>query len=465
MSEFTAPPEKRSRLDFDGSHSFDEILELFSSEINKGPKRLVSVKPEKIEHTSGDSYKDGEEELRNILLSQLDSLRTLFSSILTQKESDYIQLDLEHGATLEMLDEHRASNEEAKRELEKNRKEMFQSKKKTRQLEEELEKMKAELDQSKTLIELKNEKLTRAETVLMEYVPIANKNKEKINKLEKELKQVKLELKDKTEKLNKCEPILRETAAKIQLAKQSEVELAMVKEKYQTLTEMLKKKETEKGDQDQTLLRENVLMKTTIRAREAEIEKLKQKAEKSKKNFFVLNDDETNNLSVELSDKCEEVKRLNEENAEMITVLNSKEMEIKNMKSIIIQSENHISKLNCDYDKLKVDFKKHFQELNRRFENLNKSKSKSFEKQTKVMTHPRKSQQLSEEASPQLTAPALLSQQYPNINNFNKISKLKDNIQTKLSQEAGPFTSLAQSFEHSSLQTSPHMGPLPDLVS
>ena len=363
-----------------------------------------------------------------------------------------------------MLEEHRASNEEAKRELEKNRREILQSKQHKTQLEEQLENVKTELDQAKSLIELKNEKLTRAETVLKEYVPIANRNKEKISKLEKELKQVKLELKDKTEKLNKCEPILRETAAKIQLAKQSDEELKMVKEKNQALTELLKKRELEKGDQGQTLLRENVLMKTTIRAREAEIEKLKQKAEKSKKNFFVLNNDESNDLSVELSDKCEEVKRLNEENAEMISVLNSKELEIKDMKSKIIQSETRIQRLNCDNDNLKIDFKKHFRELNRKVELHIKSKqSTSFENSsTKFLD---KSQPLSDEASPSVTAQVPMTQQYPNINSFNKIS-LKDlNIQSNIVPPISPLTSITHPSQSASLQTSPHMGPLPDLVS
>ena len=474
MSDFTSPPEKRTRLDFDSGHSFDEILELFSNEIHKGPKRLVSVKPEKIEHTSNESNSEEEETVRNNLLSQLDSLKALFSRILSQKESDYIQLDLEHSATLEMLEEHRASNEEAKRELEKNRREILQCKQQKTQLEEQLksvktefESVKTELDQAKSLIELKNEKLTRAETVLKEYVPIANRNKEKIFKLEKDLKQerelkkeYKLELKDKTEKLNKCEPILRETAAKIQLAKQSDEELKMLKEKNQALTELLKKRELEKGDQDQTLLRENVLMKTTIRAREAEIEKLKQKAEKSKKNFFVLNNDESNDLSVELSDKCEEVKRLNEENAEMISVLNSKEMEIKDMKSKIIQSETTIQRLNCDNDKLKFDFKKHFRELNRKVELHIKSKqSTSFENSSKNFSD--KSQPLSEEASPSVNPQVPVTQQYPNINSFNKIS-LKD---LNFTSSKSPFPSITHPPEPLSLQTSPHMGPLPDLVS
>ena len=159
MSDFTSPPEKRSRLDFDSGHSFDEILELFSNEIHKGPKRLVSVKPEKIEHTSNESHSEEAETVRNNLLSQLDSLRALFSRILSQKESDYIQLDLEHSATLEMLEEHRASNEEAKRELEKNRREILQSKQHKTQLEEQLQSVRTELDQAKSLIELKNEKI------------------------------------------------------------------------------------------------------------------------------------------------------------------------------------------------------------------------------------------------------------------------------------------------------------------
>lgn len=464
MSDFTAPPEKRSRLDYDGSHSFDEILELFSNEIQKGPKRLVSVKPEKIDHTLNESQDEGQETVRTNLLSQLDSLKTLFSSILSQKESDYIQLDLEHSATLEMLEEHRASNEEAKRELEKNRREMSQSKQKLSNVEEQLENVKTELDQAKSLIELKNEKLTRAETVLKEYVPIANRNKEKISKLEKELKQAKLELKEKSEKLNKCEPILRETAAKIQMAKISEDELKMMKQKNQALIEMLKKKEIEKGDQGQTLLRENVLMKTTIRAREAEIEKLKQKAEKSKKNFFVLNNDETNDLSVQLSDKCDEVKRLNEENAEMISVLNTKEIEIKDIKSKIIQSETMIQKLNCDNSKLKVEFKKHFHDLNRKVELHIKSKQLSpLENQSK--TYSDKSEPLSKEVSPSLNVPGPVTQLYPNIDVFNKISSLKDlNIQSNMAPALGAFTSTTHPSEPS-LQTSPLMGPLPDLVS
>ena len=237
MADLTAPPTKKSRLDSDGSRSFDEILELFSSEIFKGPKRLVSVKPEKIENMPHDSHNEDDETVRNNLLSQVDSLKILFSNILSQKESDYIQLDLEHGATLEMLEEHRASNEEAKRQLEKNRREMLQSKQNISQLEKQLENVKNELDQFKSLVELKNEKLTRAEVVLKEYIPVANKNKEKICKLEKEavvqklekeklqkeFKQVKLELKDKTEKLEKQSV--------------AELTLAMLKERNQALIE------------------------------------------------------------------------------------------------------------------------------------------------------------------------------------------------------------------------------------
>jgi len=459
MADLTAPPTKKSRLDSDGSRSFDEILELFSSEIFKGPKRLVSVKPEKIENMPHDSHNEDDETVRNNLLSQVDSLKILFSNILSQKESDYIQLDLEHGATLEMLEEHRASNEEAKRQLEKNRREMLQSKQNISQLEKQLENVKNELDQFKSLVELKNEKLTRAEVVLKEYIPVANKNKEKICKLEKEavvqklekeklqkeFKQVKLELKDKTEKLEKQSV--------------AELTLAMLKERNQALIE--------KGDQGQTLLRENVLMKTTIRAREAEIEKLKQKAEKSKKNFFVLNNDETNDLSVELSEKVDEVKKLNEENAEMITVLNSKEREIKDMKSKIIQRESSIQKLHRENDESKAEFKKHFHELNRRIELHIKSKqASSFESLQKNMLRSEKSQPSSDKGSASLTALTPIAQQFPNISNFNKISKLKDfNTQSNLSPEVSPNTSITHCLEPSPLQSSPQMGPLPDLVS
>ena len=455
MSDLTEPATKKSRLDFEGSRSFDEILELFSSEIYKGPKRLVSVKPENIEHTSHDSDNGDDEAVRNNLLSQLDSLKILFSNILSQKESDYIQLDLEHGATLEMLEEHRASNEEAKRQLEKNRREMFQSKQNISQLEKQLENVKTELDQVKSLLELKNEKLTRAEVVLKEYIPVANKNKVKIcklekeavvqklekEKLEKELKQVKLEIKDKTEKLEKQSV--------------AELTMSMLKEKNQALIE--------KGDQSQTLLRENVLMKTTIRAREAEIEKLKQKAEKSKKNFFVLNNDETNDLSVELSEKVDEVKKLNEENAEMITVLNSKEREIKDMKSKIIQSESSIQKLKKEFDKSKAEFKKHFHELNRRVElHIKSKKESSFESLRKNTFHSDKSRPLSGKDSESLTTSTPMTQ-FPNISNFNKISSLKDfNIQSNLSPELSPITSITHPLEPSPLQSS---GPLPDLVS
>ena len=452
MSDLTEPATKKSRLDFEGSRSFDEILELFSSEIYKGPKRLVSVKSENIEYTSHDSDNGDDEAVRNNLLSQLDSLKILFSNILSQKESDYIQLDLEHGATLEMLEEHRASNEEAKRQLEKNRREMIQSKQNISQLEKQLENVKTELDQVKSLLELKNEKLTRAEVVLKEYIPVANKNKEKIcklekeavvqkmekEKLEKELKQVKLELKDKTEKLEKQSV--------------AELTMSMLKEKNQALIE--------KGDQSQTLLRENVLMKTTIRAREAEIEKLKQKAEKSKKNFFVLNNDETNDLSVELGEKVDEVNRLNEENAEMITVLNSKEREIKDMKTKIIQSESSIQKLKREIGKSKAEFKKHFHELNRKVElHIKSKKASSFESLRKTTFHSDESRPLS---AASLTTSTPMTQ-FPNISNFNKISSLKDfNIQSNLSPELSPITSITHPLEPSPLQSS---GPLPDLVS
>ena len=393
MEDYNEPPEKRARHDdnnkddtersSEGGHSFEDILVLLETKISENshsqkPSKTLLVKQENFDQ---ELPEEGEEKNSDVdpdvlklnFLSQFESLGNIIKNVLRKKESDYYNLELEHDATLERLEQYEENSEEAKREIVKKRNIISN-------LEAQLLIKNEKLSAAESEIQIKSDKLKRAEKVLLEYVPIANNNKVKISELEKDLELTKKQLEEarssnggdfgkeleitkidleeanrklteNDEKFRRVEKTLKMSSEKIKNALTVEKSLKNTieekdKEIQELRNELLKKSESENNQEH---LEKMVEMQRTLILKENEITNLKslnkaaEEKEKNRGNFFVLNNEESNDLSRELEERKEELDRVNEENNDLVNLLNEKETEIKVLDGKIKEKDGEIN--------------------------------------------------------------------------------------------------------------------------
>ena len=433
MEDFHEPPEKRARLgdnnkddterSSEGGHSFEDILVLLETKISenshsKNPSKSLSVKQETIDQ---ELPEEGEEKNSDVdpdvlklnFLSQFESLGNIIKNVLRKKESDYYNLELEHDATLERLEQYEENSEEAKREIAKKRNIISN-------LEAQLLIKNEKLSAAESEIQIKSDKLKRAEKVLLEYVPIANNNKVKISELEKDLELTKKQLEEarssnggdfgneleitkkeleeanrklteNEEKLRRVEPILKMSSEKIKNALTVEKSLKTTieekdKEIQELRNELLTKSESENNQEH---LEKMVEMQRTLILKENEITNLKslnkaaEEKEKNRGNFFVLNNEESNDLSRELEERKEELDRVNEENNDLVNLLNEKETEIKVLDGKIKERDEEINQKCLQLEEKDKELSEKSTELKEKssdVQRLNQLKEKMFTK-------------------------------------------------------------------------------------
>ena len=355
MEDFNEPPEKRSRLgdnnkddterSSEGGHSFEDILVLLETKISenshsKNPSKSLSVKQETIDQ---ELPEEGEEKNSDVdpdvlklnFLSQFESLGNIIKNVLRKKESDYYNLELEHDATLERLEQYEENSEEAKREIAKKRNIISN-------LEAQLLIKNEKLSAAESEIQIKSEKLKRAEKVLLEANRKFKSLKNTIEDKDKEIQELRNELLTKSESENNQE----------HLEKMVEMQRTLI-------------------------LKENEI--TNLKS----LNKAAEEKEKNRGNFFVLNNEESNDLSRELEERKEELDRVNEENNDLVNLLNEKETEIKLLDGKIKERDEEINQKCLQLEEKDKELSEKSTELKEKssdVQRLNQLKEKMFTK-------------------------------------------------------------------------------------
>ena len=319
MEETYQPPEKRARIQETGAHPLKEILD-FHFPPNEDEES----------QTDGEDFDNDENETQESLLTTVDTLKNFVQNILTRKDSDYIHLELEYGSTLESLEEYKQNSENAR--------------KKIAALEEELNEATMKLDEKNREIEDAKEK----------FFNFGNETKELVFDLQAKLESSQKNLVEKEERLGQFELLLRESTNEIrnlhQKNKQAIEENKILKENLE-VKEVENSKLCERVSKSTNELPKEVVLKMC--EMEKKIEILEKTKIEEKKNFFVLNNEDSNQLSVRLLEKEEELRNLELNYKDTI---NHKEDKIKYL-------DEELSKKNLDIQRLKSRSEKIFHML------------------------------------------------------------------------------------------------------
>jgi len=465
MNSFDSePPNKKQKVSEDNNegedrgYSFDEILEIFSKINDNG--KLPSNPSVKLENTENfnedniententenvhedniqdendeadadidgsDEVEDAEKMLKVNIVTEFDSLKALMTQHLRKKEFDYINLELEHDATLEKLEQYEENAEQAKKELTKKRNIIDQLKSDNDILENQLKSFVTETERLKSdnrILVAKNERLKqdlktkkesidKAEPILTQYLKVMKDKDDVIQQLRNERNQDSRLLKEIREKdkqiaalknemgklmnenmqkdlkWEKAQVTLKASVSQIKNSEENKMELKNLNEKNSKLLSSLEEKEEvirkleidlgKKSKNNSESILKMMELSQKLASKENEINNLKASAEdeKNKGNFFVMDkhNDENDALTEKLEEKEEEVKRLNDENTEIVEALNEKENEIKTlesryqdklkdmMKKLEIKDKDLKNK-DEDAKKMKNEFKKYFDVL------------------------------------------------------------------------------------------------------
>jgi len=379
------PPSKRAKIsDLSSQTSFSEILEKMSSSVKfetdhdqvEASEDDADFSDDKLE-SNHDQYLDAEDLMKINFKDEFELLKVLLKKILHQKDSDYFNLELQHDATVEKLEQYEENVEAAKREINKNREVIGI-------LEDKLQKKVKEL-------EYKTEKISKAEPILKDLAKNAKNDKAKIAELEQKLIESDERVKQREDFIKCYKTEIQKIIATEEATKQS---IKMKENEINVLKNALASKDSRISQHSEDNLKKMIDLQETINTKDMEITKLQFKnAELSKtieeskaktSNFFVLDKDnaESNHLENLLEDKENELKTVNNENNELLEILNKKEDEIKKLEYQNKEKLNDNKKLKSSVDKLldKLDFNKreldtlkrsyksHFEALNTKYE-------------------------------------------------------------------------------------------------
>ena len=408
--EDTEPPSKRTKIGDDSiseSVGFDEILEICSNFINKPQtNRSSSVKMESVDQDESSEddvthYSDDEENLESNdeqsldtedlmkmnIIDSFEALKNLLKKMLQQKDSDYFNLELQHDATLEKLEQYEENAEAAKKEINKNR--------------EVISKLEDQLQRKMMELKDKTEKIAKAEPILKDLAKNAKSDKAKIADLE-------LKLIASDEKVKKREDVMKLYKSEIQKIirkeDQTKQSIMMKENEIDALKNALASKDSRISQHSEDNLKKMIDLQETINTKDMEITKLQFKNSELTKsiedskakssNFFVLDNDnpESNHLENLLEDKEKELKNVNEENNELLEILNKKEDEIKRLEYQNMEKLSDNKKLKSSVDKLldkldlnkkeldtiKRSYRSHFEALNSKYEKFVSAKQKNL---------------------------------------------------------------------------------------
>ena len=408
--EDTEPPSKRTKIGDDSiseSVGFDEILEICSNFINKPQtNRPSSMKMESFDqdeaseddatHYSDDEENEGSNDEQSLdtedlmkmnIIDSFEALKNLLKKMLQQKDSDYFNLELQHDATLEKLEQYEENAEAAKKEINKNR--------------EVISKLEDQLQRKMMELKDKTEKIAKAEPILKDLAKNAKSDKAKIADLE-------LKLIASDEKVKKREDVMKLYKSEIQKIISNEEKtkqsIMMKENEIDALKNELASKDSRISQHSEDNLRKMIDLQETINTKDMEITKLQFKNSELTKaiedskakssNFFVLDNDnpESNHLENLLEDKEKELKNVNEENNELLEILNKKEDEIKRLEYQNMEKLSDNKKLKSSVDKLldkldlnkkeldtiKKSYRSHFEALNSKYEKFVSAKQQNL---------------------------------------------------------------------------------------
>lgn len=348
MEDTYLPPEKRARLENEGADSLREILDFYSPPIDE----------------EEENFDEANDENEMSLLTSVDTIKGIVQDLMSRKDSDYIHLELEYGSTLESLEEYKQNSENAREKI--------------AALEEELNEATMKLDEKDREIENAKEK----------FYNFGNETTKLIFDLQEQLKSSQTKLNEKEERLSKFELLLRESTNEMRNLHQKNQQ---ANEENKQLKEILEEKEVKISGLCESLskneLPREIVMKMTEMEKKIEILEFGKKEEK--KNFFVLNNEDSNQLSFRLLEKDEELRNLELNKKDAIKEIEKKENKIKEMDEELLKKSLDIQRLKSRSEKifnmlkekddatakLKETFRKHFVELSRRLAVLEKQRS------------------------------------------------------------------------------------------
>ena len=200
--------------------------------------------------------------------------------------------------------------------------------------------------------------------------------------------------------MSKFELLLRESTNEIRNLHQKNQQ---INEENKLLKENLEEKEVKISKLGESLskskneLPKEIVMKMT--EMEKKIEILEFSKQEEKKNFFVLNNEDSNQLSFRLLEKDEELRNLELNQKDAIKEIEKKENKIKEMDEELLKKSLDIQRLKSRSEKifnmlkekddatarLKETFRRHFVELSRRLAVLEKQGSVFDPKVTQIL--------------------------------------------------------------------------------
>merc|ERR1719300_1973060 len=344
---------------------------------------------------------DAEKLLKVNIVTEFDSLKALMTQYFRKKECDYINLELEHDATLEKLEQYEENAEEVKKQLTKNRNVIDKLKSDNEILEAQVKNFVAENGRLRLDLKTQKDRIAKSEPILKQYLNAMQDKDKEIHQLRNERKQDSRFLKEIREKDKQIELLKNEMGKlmnenmqkdlkweKAQVTLKASVSQIKVLEDYKKELKNLELDLEKKSKNNSESILKMMELSQKLASKENEINNLKTSAanEKNKGNFFVMDkqNEENDLLSEKLEEKEEEVRRLNDENTEIVEALNTKENEIKTLESRYQNKLNDNKKLlnslddmmkqlkikdkdlkNKDQDavKMKNEFKKYFDVL------------------------------------------------------------------------------------------------------
>ena len=293
-----------------------------------------------------DRKKDQNEEKMSLIVlnNTFEGFKCMIQNVIARKDNDYLNLELQFDSTLDTLEQYKQNSENAR--------------KKIAALEEEL-----------------NEALVKNEEKDKEI----KKAEEKLINFGDEMQELHLELQTKFESSEK-----RLSEKNVELKK-----FELLLRKHSMDFDYLHQK-------NQQLLKENRMLTKKLEEKDVEVDHLNEKLSKSKneekKNYFVLNNEDNNDLAVCLLDKEDELKNLQLVYRDSLNQIEQKKHKMIELEEQLLQNNRNIKRLKTRDEKmfqklkekdeattkLKAEFKKHFEELTRRLSMMHRQQSPVF---------------------------------------------------------------------------------------
>merc|ERR1719300_1933144 len=200
------------------------------------------------EENDGDGDGDGIDEdaeklLKVNIVTEFDSLKALMTQYLRKKECDYINLELEHDATLEKLEQYEENAEEVKKQLTKNRNVIDKLKSDNEILEAQVKNFVAENGRLRLDLKTQKDRIAKSEPILKQFLKEIREKDKQIELLKNEMGKLMNENMQKDLKWEKAQVTLKASVSQIKVLEDYKKELKILNDKNSKTSSLLDEKE------------------------------------------------------------------------------------------------------------------------------------------------------------------------------------------------------------------------------